>query len=534
MTSLEQIKCECGHINPAATEICESCGKPFDNETGLLNMRYEGAALRSKRKKRNIIDYIWNFFSSVKVGVILLFITLGASMLGTIYPQQMYIPSTAIPEIYYPEEYGFGGYLYVTLGLHNMYSSLWYGALLALIGISIIIASIDRFFPLYRALKNQRITQHHAFLERQRINAQTEIDNHEQVFEASKKELQKLKYNVKEEKDALMGEKHRFNRWGPYIVHIGLIILLVGALMRIIPGVTMDNYVWVRDGETRPIPGTQLYIESQGFVLKTYDEDKLPPGESQRLIPEDFITDVVLYDSAINSETGELELTKIKEQRIRVNHPLIFEGIKLYQSDYILNEFSEFSFRVEHKETEAILGEITVDLYQPDDHYDLGEGSYVQLKEYYPDFTLNDDNLPDTNSNIPNNPAFIFQVVTPEVPEGETSWLFIGRTVEMPGADNEYALRISNVEFNNVTGLMVRQERSLPIVYFGLAITMIGLMMCYYWQHRRIWIRREGSRLWIAGHTHKNWFGFKREVERVIDAAKLDIDKDTLDKEENA
>ena len=55
-------------------------------------MRYEGSARRSQTYNKTIIDKIWNFFSSVKIGVTLIVITLIASAVGTIFPQEMYIP----------------------------------------------------------------------------------------------------------------------------------------------------------------------------------------------------------------------------------------------------------------------------------------------------------------------------------------------------------------------------------------------------------------------------------------------------------
>jgi cytochrome c biogenesis protein len=86
---MEHVKCECGHVNPHGTVFCESCGKPLDENTEkrLLDMRYEGNARRSQTYNKTIIDKIWAFFSSVKVGVALIVITLAASAIGTIFPQ---------------------------------------------------------------------------------------------------------------------------------------------------------------------------------------------------------------------------------------------------------------------------------------------------------------------------------------------------------------------------------------------------------------------------------------------------------------
>jgi cytochrome c biogenesis protein len=527
---MSTLKCECGHDNPVGTELCERCGKPFDEQDhDILYMRYEGAALRSKKKNKTFIDYIWNFFASVKVGVSLLVITLIASMFGTIYPQQSYIPATADPYQYYPEQYGFAGFLYVSLGFHNLYSSWWYVTLLLLSGISIIVASIDRGIPLYRSLKKQAVRRHPRFMLRQRISGQAMVDDPEQTLAKVQEVLKAMRYKVSTGERAVMGEKNRFSRWGAYVVHLGLIIVLLGAFLRVLPGFTMDQYVWIRDGETVPVPGThnKYYIKSEGFEVDFYEQN----GEEAPLIPEEFRTEAVLYEN-MTTESGQKELREVKRQTIRVNEPLRHEGISFYQSDYKVNEFSQFSFALTHKESGQEIGMVEIDLFDPAPSYDLGNGYKVELVEYYPDFELDAKNEPQTKSPIPNNPAFIFRVFTPDNPEGETSMVLIRQTIEAPGAENEYALKIKNVTFNNVTGLMVRTERSLPIIFVGMAIVMLGLVISFYWHHKRIWVQEQDGEILLAAHTHKNWYSFKKEVERLIDETGLPLDKRTLDKEE--
>src|SRR6476661_5823481 len=125
---MKDVKCECGHVNPHGTVLCEACGKVLDEQSqdkSLLDMRYEGSARRSQTYNKTIVDKVWNFFSSVKVGIFLIVITLIASSLGTIFPQEMYIPSTVLASDYYKEQYGILGQLYYELGFHNLYSSWW-------------------------------------------------------------------------------------------------------------------------------------------------------------------------------------------------------------------------------------------------------------------------------------------------------------------------------------------------------------------------------------------------------------------------
>ena len=74
----------------------------------ILEMRYDGVARRSQKENPGIIDRVWNFFSSVKVAIYLILLTLIGSSLGTIFPQE----STFLnidPSVYYKEEYGLTG-----------------------------------------------------------------------------------------------------------------------------------------------------------------------------------------------------------------------------------------------------------------------------------------------------------------------------------------------------------------------------------------------------------------------------------------
>lgn len=124
---IENTKCTCGHNNPVGTVLCENCGRPLEEDVdkikqGELNMRYEGAARRSQTYKKTFIDRIWNFFSSVKIAIFLIVITLLVSIVGTILPQERYVPA-ANKEVWYQDQYGIWGEIYYKLGLGNMYAS---------------------------------------------------------------------------------------------------------------------------------------------------------------------------------------------------------------------------------------------------------------------------------------------------------------------------------------------------------------------------------------------------------------------------
>ena len=273
---MKEIKCECGHVNPLGTVLCESCGKPLQEQGAkLLDMRYDGSARRSQTYNKTIVDKIWNFFSSVKVGVWLIVITLAVSALGTVFPQEMFLPPGAQADTYYKEQYGLMGQIYYTLGFHNLYGSWWFIILIASIGVSLVICSLDRVVPLYRALKKQGITRNPNFMERQRLFSRTETELSDNVRMQIIEKLQKKRYRVKEENGNLFAEKGRFSRWGPYVNHIGLIIFLIGVMLRFVPGMYVDESLWIRDGETVPIPGTDghYYLKNNRFTKEMYDSE---------------------------------------------------------------------------------------------------------------------------------------------------------------------------------------------------------------------------------------------------------------------
>lgn len=573
---MNHIKCECGHVNPEGTVLCEACGKPIEanqhidgnDKKKLLNMRYEGSARRSTTYNKTLIDKIWNFFSSVKVAVWMIVIALAASGIGTILPQEQYIPADAVsrdPQIFYPETYGIIGKIYLQLGFHNLYSSWWYLIIIALIGVSLVICSIDRFVPLYRALKRQRAKRHASFLSRLRFYSETEVVT-EADMATVKERLKKQRYKIKEEDGHVVAEKGRFSRWGPYVNHIGLIIILIAALLRTTSFFFIDDYVWVREGELTVVPGTdgEYYIKNEEFILDTYssEDDRFKDALAQenRIIPSNFQTNAIIYQAG-NSEVigAEDELVKVDDFEISMNEPAKFGGFTLYQQGYQLNEFSKMTFKVyqmNDPDAEA-LGEFTIDLFNPETHYELDNGFQVEVAEFYPDYKLSEDGVRSETNNA-NNPAFVFKLYSsPETEDFEISFVgdVIGSAKNLgidptvvdlqpmgnvvgtfaPSIDatgeNQYRILIDSIDFDRKSGLSIKKDRTIPFFMIGAIIFMIGVIQGMYWQHRRIWLHPTGNGVLLAGHTNKNWFGLKKDIEKALEGTSIKMVDDQKEEE---
>jgi cytochrome c biogenesis protein len=538
---MENLRCECGHENPFGTKLCAKCGRPLTEEEKnqkFSDMRYEGSAIRSKTYNKSLVDKVWNFFSSVKVGVTLIVLNLIAAALGTIFPQEFFIQAGTDAEKaeYYEKMYGTLGKVYYELGLSDAYGSWWFQILVGLLGVSIIVASIDRGLPLHKSLTNQRVKRHESFFKRQRIISEVAWDKYsDEQLNNIEQHLKKARFTVRRDGHSILAEKGRLARYGPYINHLGLIIFLIGVMLHSVPSLYINKSMWLYEDDILAVPGMPgYYIENKQFIMETYDNE--PQGEQVRqgvnTVAKNFQTNVVLYkakEGAIAGQNEELEV--VKEYAIRVNHPLKHDGYAVYQMDFGLNELKTMTFDLTNKASGEALGRITIDLLNPTKVYEVDENTRVELLSYTPDFTGFENGEPKTETQFPYNPAFVFKMVTPEVPEGEMSFVAIQETLE-PLGETKHKMSFVGVETRNKSGLAIQTNKTIPVLIVGGAIFMLGLVIGSYFSHRRIWIEQlaDGT-IRYAAHTNKNWLKIKKELDTLVKATNLPPYIDRIDAE---
>ncbi|SDG21585.1 cytochrome c biogenesis protein [Fontibacillus panacisegetis] len=549
---IKNTKCECGHQNRVGTVLCEACGKPLyeiSNPDELLEMRYDGVARRSQRSNPNFIDKIWNFFSSVKVAIYLIIITLIGAIFGTIFEQESNFVNFD-PSTFYKEKYGAIGDIYYNLGLSHTYESWWFVLLLVMIGASLVICSLDRVLPLYKALSKQKIHKHMQFLTRQKIVYQGPIhgDAAQWVLQAAAV-LKKKRYRVHVEHDALLAEKQRFSRWGPYVIHIGLIVFLLAVLFRGLPGLHLDKHYWFPEGEITKIPDTKMYMKNEKFTVEYYTEDEMSEEfrSTGKIVPKLFETQVTLYECTADCDdpSREPQLTEVKQHAIRVNDPLNFKGLKAYQFDYDLTpKLRSVQPMLVDKVTGEQYGKFKLEMTNPERNFDVGPYT-LELKNKFMDFSLNEQGQPISKSKDPNAPAFLFVIKGPDLPEEGSQYIYFPKQIDkerfqqdsinekLGGLQNKLVLDVIGMEdvdfIQSSSYLNIRIDRAMPYVWTGLGIVMLGLIMGFYWQHRRIWLRIDGGVLTLGGHTTKNWFGMRREVASLLKVMGIDVEEKSLD-----
>ncbi|EJL40974.1 cytochrome c biogenesis protein ResB [Brevibacillus agri] len=534
---MDQRKCECGHTNPVGTLLCESCGKPLNVEVfeqiQFPDMRYEGMARRSQTYTKKWIDRIWNTFSSVKIAIGIIIVILVASAVGTVFPQQQYIPVPVPTEAdvarFYTDTYGTLGTVYYGLGFHNLYSSWWFVTLLVLLGTSLVICSLDRVVPLYKALSKPRLNQHKSFLKGQKLFGEGELApdaDQAELLERSAAVLKKKGYRIFRAERAIMAEKGRFSRWGPYINHIGLILFLIGVLMRNIPGFYLDEFVWVREGQTVAIPETPYYIKSENYQTTYWSEEEMPEKLELNggVIPKSFQTDAVLYLNKNADVPGKKpDLVEVQKGPIIVNHPMIEGDIAIYQSGVQEMQLGALNFvLVDVKNGDKELGAFKVDLYNPAVEQEVAAGIKVRVLDYFPDFIMGNDGKPATKTNLPKNPMVALEIVDEATQQSE-KLVYLQGSVLTQKSDARFGLTFHKPDLIDISGLNVRIDKAVPLIYFGAFIFMIGVAMGFFWQHRRIWVQTQDGTILLAAHTNKNWFGLRREVDGLVEQLQLPV-----------
>lgn len=549
---IQNTKCECGHQNPTGTVLCEACGKPLTEEAEaqpVLEMRYDGVARRSQKANPGVIDRVWNFFSSVKVAIYLILFTLIGSSLGTIFPQE----STFLnidPSVYYKEEYGQLGHVYYLLGLSHTYTSWWFVLLLVMIGASLVICSLDRVLPLYKALSRQRIPKHMSFLTRQKVVYQGPVDEDGvEWVERVKPIIKKKGYRVRTDGGTLLAEKQRFSRWGPYVLHIGLIIFLLAVLGRNLPGLYMDEHVAFPQGEPVHIKNTSYYLLNNGFKVEFYTEDDMPEEfkGKNKVLPKEFQTQAVLYmcEANCNDLDKDPELVEVTRHNIEVNHPLNYKGLKAYQFDYDLTPIlRSVSPVLVNSKSGKEYGKITLSINDPQRKYQAGEYS-LTLTQTYTDFGLGDNGKPVNLSPNPNAPAFLFLIEGPDLPKEGIQYFYFPKQIDKERFNQEAinaqlaggeelvsldVLSMDDVDFaESTTYLNIRVDKAMPFIWVGCFIGMIGLIMGFYFTHRRIWLRIDDGMLTLGAHTNKNWFGLRKEISAIFKGMNMEVHEKSLE-----
>jgi cytochrome c biogenesis protein len=273
---------------------------------------------------KSVVKWLWRLFSSVRLAVILILIITALSLLGALLVQ---VPSEIAndPQAYYNwidtvarSKVGIWTPFLSALRLFNVFSSPWFIIASTLLMLNIFICSLNRWSSIRVSLRGGTVKQSENFYATG--NTQAELkDTQLPVADAAmiaEKVLRGRGYRTRTESDKnnlyIAADKNRYYRLGTYFSHFSLILFVLAFVA--------SNYFGFRDvdfsvpvGSIREVGhDTTLSLKLISFVDEYYDSGK----------PKDYRSEVVLYE---NNQP-------VKQAIIQVNHPLVYNGIRFYQS----------------------------------------------------------------------------------------------------------------------------------------------------------------------------------------------------------
>lgn len=453
----------------------------------------ESEAPEPEKPSKHWLDATWDFFASVPVGVFLIFIIAAASVGGSLISQEGMYGDWRAPAEFYPFRYGpFWGNLLYKTGMTRMYTSWWFMSLLFMMGASLIICSLERFVPLWNAVQRPNIAPPEAFVKHLKSRFEYKPAAGVDPLAPLATALKAARYTVIQKDGRLYADKGRWGRWGPYILHIGLLLVLAGAMVRVFPGAYMDKFVWVRDDTIVKVPEATWFVKNEKFTVETYENGQ----------PKSFRTEAVVL---------EADGTEAKRAAITMNNPLAYKWVELYQSSY-KRELGKAVVQLTERKTGTKVGTFDLDLHQPERQYTVGSYT-VKVNEYYPDFGL-EGGKPVSRSSEINNPGVVLEVIGPDG-KAYKNWYFVAYPEMEFDPTTPIKLTTADLTETMTTGLKVKKDLGIPIIWFGLFVTSVAVCITFYMSHRRYWALAEGGRVFVGGWTNRNQASFQSELQRL-------------------
>jgi cytochrome c biogenesis protein len=493
---------------------------------------------------KKIIKLFWELFNSVKFTIVLLILITIFSIIGTILLQK---PLESIsPAIRYKDTLPqFVINILDLLGLFDLYHSKWFIFLLGLIIINLIVCSIDRLPKTIKKIKRKTIFHDEIItssnkLEHASLKLKTNKINYEELYKIIHNYFHSTKlfysgsvfvilcilefvffkfktnlfwaislnffgliyiflsiyiYKKKPEISTSTNSTNifyqwgRFSRLGVYITHVSIIIILIGGFIGALWGV--EGMLNLAEGETKgSIITRKNTLLPLGFQVKCDDFDIEYYPNTER--PKEFTSVLKIIDH------GNEVLTK----KIEVNDPLEYKGIYFYQSSYDKSGIGGIELAIINKSKNNEKN--IINLASDNLTYNIEKDKKLEVVDYY-------ENLHDFGPAIRLN-------LTGEEP----FWIFKNYpNFDCKEKDHKgLCFQFLNLEERYVTGLSVAHDPGVLIVWTGCVLLIFGLIICFFYSQKRIWIKIEGAELKIAAHCNRNKLGFKSEFERLVNTIK--------------
>jgi cytochrome c biogenesis protein len=449
---------------------------------------------------------------SVRFGIILLILLGLACFIGMVIMQQ----NVDGFERYYAELTPSERYVYGGLGFFDIYHVWYFNALLAVLSLNIVLASIDRFPKTWMFVKKPVLTPPVRWLKDQGETGTFSMQGENKESVAGKMAesfktsgWRKTKVNEKNGRTFVFAQKGLWNRFAFLTVHVGLLTIFIGGLMTSQLGHT---------GNLPLTPGqsANLIYETEFSLDQVQQVTKQLPFE---IICTDIQQKLIKKDESISAMNTIDWLTKIQikdegttnEAVVQMNRPFDYRGYRFFQASFVPVGRAR-NIKLLLTDEAGQTRDVTINR---NDSTTLSDGTNIRFVEFRGNFSLGQENPNEDTSNYP-NPGAILEV-TPPNGNTQTAYAFGEKMANIPMADKLIGgYKFKLVDFEKVAEqhiLSVQYDPGVNVVYLGFLLLCVTLVGVFFFSHQRVWAAIEETspnnfEITVGGNTNRNQTGF--------------------------
>jgi len=416
---------------------------------------------------------IFRLFADLRFSIFTLLLISGCSIIGTVIEQDQSIETY---KINYPLTNPVFGFLswdkILYFGLDHVYQTWWFLFLIFLFGCSLVLCSFLQQLPSLKiARRCQFFRTNNAFYKLNNYTILT-TPSFSKILAGIKLEH----YSIFQQKNIVYSYKGLIGRIAPIIVHFSMILVLVGTVISSLFGFKAQEIVpktenfhiqnILSNGRLTIIPQNAARVND--FWI-TYTKNKTV---------SQFYSDI----SILNTNGNE-----IKRKTISVNYPFVHKGVYYYQTDW---DLVALRFKTN---TNQILEYPLVNVFPNQEKIWLTWISNNQFTQN--GIILLIDNLEGYCSIYSDDGKFLGNM---EIQE----------TVN-------FNQNITLLEILSSTGLQIKLDPGIPLIYLGFGFLMISTLMSYI-TYSQVWVFQKDQQLFIGGNTNRALFDFELEFLKLV------------------
>jgi cytochrome c biogenesis protein len=415
----------------------------------------------------------FRLLADLRFSIFILLLISFCSIAGTVIEQDQPIE---IYKINYPlinPVFGFLSWdLILQFGLDHVYKTWWFLTLIFLFGCSLTLCSFLQQLPSLKIARRCQFFRTTSPFYRLKIS--TILNNFS--FNKILSRIKEQQYSVFQQKNMAYCYKGLVGRIAPIVVHFSMILILFGTIVGSLFGFKAQEIVpktenfhiqnILTNGPSSIIPKTSARVND--FWI-TYTKTKTI---------SQFYSDISILDPQGNETT---------RKTIYVNYPLVYNGVYYYQTDWNL-----IGLRFQNS-SDQIIEYPLINIFGNQDKVWLTWISNNQLSKDGVIVII--DNLEGYCSIYNNTGQFLGN-------------LELNETVN-------FKQPITLLEIISSTGLQIKTDPGIPLIYLGFFFLMISTLISYI-TYSQIWMIQKSQQIFIGGNTNRAVFEFELEFFKFV------------------